>query len=86
MNSRPLTLHWFTNVKNRKNRENCKTDVRCERSLLTDHDSRRHRVPLQPEGDEGARDQDYPGNEDSREVEGPVPREYEVDLQAAIIT
>ena len=58
----------------------------CGAIVLTNHDSRRHGVPLEPEGDEGARDQDDAGYEDGREVEGPIPRKYEIHLQAAIVT
>lgn len=56
------------------------------RARLTDHHARRHGVPLQPEGDERAGDQDHAGDEDRGEVERAVPREDQVHLQAAVVT
>lgn len=53
---------------------------------LTDHYSRRYGVPLEPEGDEGAGHQDDTRNEDRREVEGTISREYQIHLQAAVVT
>ena len=51
-----------------------------------DHDARRHRVPLEPERDERRRHQNYPGNKNCREVEGPVTREDQVHTKAAVVT
>lgn len=53
---------------------------------ITYHRSCRNRVPLQPEGDEGRRHQYDARYEDGGEVEGPVAREYQVHLQAAVVS
>lgn len=53
---------------------------------LTDHNSGRNCIPLQPEGNEGAGDEDDAGYEYSCEIEGSISREDQVDLQAAIVT
>jgi len=50
-----------------------------------DHDARRHRVPLQPERNERARDQNDARNEHRREVEGAVAREDQLHSQAAVV-
>lgn len=51
----------------------------------TYHDSCWNGVPFQPESDEGRCDQDYSRYEYCREVEGSVPREDQVDFQAAVV-
>lgn len=53
---------------------------------LTNHDSRRHGVPLEPECDERACDKYYSRNEDCGEVEGTISREDEIHLKAAVVT
>lgn len=53
---------------------------------LTDHHSRRHGVPFEPECDEGAGYQNNAWDENRGEVEGAIPREDQIHLQAAVIT
>lgn len=53
---------------------------------LTDHHSRWHGIPFEPECDEGAGYQNNAGDENCSEVEGAIPREDQVHFQAAVIT
>lgn len=51
----------------------------------TYHGAGRHRVPLEPEGNEGRGDQDNSRNEHGREIKCSIPREYQIHLQAAVV-
>lgn len=53
---------------------------------LTDHHSRRHGIPFEPECDEGAGYQNNAGDENCGEIKGPIPREDQIHFQAAVIT
>jgi len=53
---------------------------------LTDHHSRRHGIPFEPECDEGAGYQNNARDENRGKVEGAIPREDQIHLQAAVIT
>lgn len=51
----------------------------------TYHHSSRHRIPLQPEGDERRRHQDNARNEHRGEVESTISCEFQIHFQTAVI-
>lgn len=55
-------------------------------SEITYHGAGRYRIPLQPERNEGRGDQDYSRYKNGGEVKRSVPREYQVHLQAAVVS
>lgn len=84
-----MALESFHDLRPRRTRGNNSPiggGAKVEHGCDADHDTGRHGVNVQPEADEGARDQHDARYKHGADVEGLVPREDQQHSEAAVVT